>query len=166
MILSTEALIGQRCDYAKNEIDDFTGERVVFTKAERLASNIITHVVLQVQGKSVNGSNQFLFITSIPHTQFSISVGSEVFLKQEDGNLIKLIVEEDMTSKEVSILGAKSNTGTFSVTIPDDLKSQFLKSPIEKIRIPFENAQSDLDLKKKKRKVFLNILACLHKANK
>ena len=166
ILLSTNLLTGQKCKYVKNEIDDFTGERIAITDRERIATNIVTLVYVDMYGKTTNGVNQLFFSSSVPFTEFSIDQGAEVLLKQEDGNIITLLVDEDMSSQVSGGLGASSNRGTFSVTISDELKSMFLRSPIEKIRIPFENAESDLELKKKARGAFLRVLGCLHRANK
>jgi len=136
----------------KNEIDDFTGERVVYTNWERL------HWGVRVLGKQIltrfgfeNGSGVFL-LNWVCETVLAVREDDKILFKLDNGEVHELVSNSYEIAAPgaatVNMLWGSTNSIGLSLLYKGDL-SFFGKGIVTKIRVNTTDGYIDIDLKKK-----------------
>jgi hypothetical protein len=151
LILTSTFIYSQDCKYARNEVDEFTKNKVVETKSEWLAPNVGYSL------KKINDS-KFLRLEINLFTVFSIRDGAKLmFLTDHDEPITMLFPKY-----EISRVGSASNFYIVEyLELTADLIERFKNEKINKIRFYTTDGYSDRDIKEKRDKKFKELLKCI-----
>jgi len=141
----------QNCKYEKNEIDEFTKNKILETKFEWLTPN---------QGyafKKINKSKN-LKIKLNYNSVFSIRKNDKIMFLTENNEPITLLFEETVIS---NILNLNNFYIITLINISDKIVDRFKNESINKIRIYYSDGYLDYDVKEKRAKKFKEILKCI-----
>lgn len=147
----------QNCKFAKNEVDEFTGSKIVSTKPLRLPSGMFKVMVLEL--KRVN--DQYFVVMSYAPASSIIPENGELMLKLEDSRIIKLTSTGIETPKTIATGGVVSShvTGTYKISKAE--LTQIIGSPVAKARMYFVKDYSEIDISESGRKKITDAINCI-----
>lgn len=172
LLLTEVSLIGQtekkiKCKYEKNEIDDFTKNKIVLTKDKELFSKtplLESYTsILTVSGYSTNGENS-LFFNYEGHDAPSYIVDRyfKIDLLLENDEVISLHDGEGSDWQKIGIWDY--NYKYYKI---DSVHWQKLKNiSLKKIRIHIhhDKTQATLDISKKNKDIIQEVIYCVENA--
>lgn len=125
----------QTIKITKNEVDEFTGSRIVSTKQYKIA-----------RGADVSLSNindvWYLYYTSIQASVYSVMEGDELMLKHQDGSVTTLKSIDSQTASSTRVSSTIIWSATVAYQVDQKQIELLFKKPVAKIR---QNLRSGYD---------------------
>lgn len=154
-------VFSQNCKYEKNEVDEFTGSRIIKLKEKLLAkTSLTTGVSFQIY--SINDT-KFIEFTYMSNSVFSFDKDtSRIMLKTKDDEIIEIPFERSDVS---DITHSNSFYSKQKVVLTDDLVSKLENKSIVKFRLYTSNGYMEEDVKSKNSTYISDDLKCLLQIN-
>lgn len=151
ILITSSLLYSQECKYDKNEVDEFTKNKILETKFEWLGNNFGYNF------KKINDS-KFLRI-EIHHSKvFSIRDGSKLMFLTEKEEPITILFPK----YEISKVSSASNYYVVQyLNLSEELLSRFKNEKISKARIYTTDGYLEIDIKDKRSIKFKELLKCI-----
>lgn len=150
----------QKCNYKVNEIDEFTGDKVVATKPIFFSKAFYSSVKVSSQSvNDVKALNFELTSTSI----FTVNSGSKLLLMTDKDEVITLLFSDTIISSSQYQPVTKLTYWTVShpFILSNSDFDKLVSENIKKIRWYTTEGYIQNEVKKKKQKVIADILKCI-----
>jgi len=157
------AAFAQECKYKRNEVDEFTKNKILETKEgvftiSGMGLGFSTGFALM----KVN-NDRFLKLNVTSPSIFTLQNGSEIMFKVEGADPIVLNFPESIVANGVYNTSIKSTLWSGSIAIPlsEENYKRFLNEKISKLRVHTANGYVDDDVSEKRDKKFKELLKCI-----
>ncbi|MBF2709949.1 hypothetical protein [Flavobacterium soyangense] len=167
MLLTSTFLFGQNCKYKINEVDEFTKNIILETKAELLTiSGMGFGFSSSYSFKKIN-NNRYLKLGITSPSIFTLRQGRDIMFKTNTEDIISLEFPETIVADYISgsRIGTSTTpsmwTGTILIPISNENYERLLKDKILKVRIYTGDGYIDDDVKEKRANKFQELLKCV-----
>lgn len=162
-IIITFSANAQKCDYLKNEVDAFTGEKIVITNFVNINKKFTSKHFF---AHSFGFSGGFYFI-SIKLTgggeSLFISKGNKLLLKLNDDSILELEASEPQKTEFRSVNGASYSFIVPTYHILKEQLEQIANTGVKLIRMETSENQYDSEVTEKDNKKIKQSIDCLLK---
>lgn len=140
----------QNCEFSKNEIDDFTGNKVVVTTS-KISTQLGAKADIYFVCKEGYRIRLWLSLTNVFYTSTDIAVkkGEEMFLKLENGEVVKLSALNDYETKTFNMAGTIIHYVEPEYEISKEDLEKLKNGLLQKVRIVCSGKDLDLTIKPK-----------------
>lgn len=163
ILLSTVLSNAQKCDFLKNEVDQFTGEKMVITNFVNINKKFTSKYFFS---HSFGLSGNFYFIniklTGGGQSLF-ISKGNKLSLKLKDDSILEFTASEHKKTEFSSINGVSYSYIVPSYNISKEQLEQISNTGIKLIRMETSESQYDSDVTEKDNKKIKQSINCILK---
>lgn len=164
LVLFSTFIYGQDCKYKRNEVDEFTKDKILETKPELFTiSGMGLGFSTSYSLLKINDQKFIKFNVTSPSI-FTLQKGSEIMFKVEAENPIILTFPESIVANGSYNTSLKSTHWGGSIVIPiNDINYQrLLNEKITKLRVYTANGFIDDDISEKRDKKFKALLTCIN----
>ncbi len=165
LLLTVSFGYSQNCKYKKNEVDEFTGSKVIITKDKiftKIGMGFGTYAI--ISAKKINDT-KYLAVSFSSNTIFTLRKGSLVMFKTENDEIIELSFSESMvadySSSQVGTTNITRWTAKMYFLLSDELVQKFNDIRIKKVRWYTTDGYVEKDVKKKNSKNISKLLNCI-----
>ena len=160
IMISSLSVAAQDCKFKKNEVDEFTKQKVLETKQETLSKSGTFYSA--ITAKKIN-DQRILEVYFSSLSLFSLYEGKTLMLLTDKGDVIELKFPESKVSDRLYNSAAKTTTWFQTQYFPlnDDTYRKLLSSKINKVRVNSSDGYIDSEVKDKWWKKDQELLKCI-----
>jgi hypothetical protein len=159
LLFSTNLLAqNNNCQYSKNEVDEFTGRKVLITKKVNMYNGLSGGFGFSC---TKYDSTRILSLTYATSSIFTIEKGNALMFILDDGTKVELKASETLIAKPYTSQFGTTWSVDMSYIIPENEYKKIVSSPFKKLRIYTSDYYSEKEFKARKAKKVQQLFFCI-----
>lgn len=161
--MPTYGMSSQNCKYKMNEVDEFTNDRILETKADVFTiSGMGLGFSCGYSLKKIN-DQRYLKLNVMSPSIVSLREGDEIMFKTDKEETINMTFPTTVIAEGIYNSALKSThwNASILIPIPDNVNERFLNETLIKLRVYTTDGYVDDDIKAKRAKKFVEYLKCI-----